>query len=159
MNRLFFLAIFCFITSNIYAQNFNYGAIQNDEYYFDKNKLDSNANAIVLKEFGTAAMQIDDATGRLVIQFEHHVKIKIYNKEGFKFANIVIPTYKDDNKQEFVNDLKASTFNIVNGEFVETLMDKKAVFTENRNKYTQLTKFTLPNIKDGSIIEYSYIIE
>jgi transglutaminase-like putative cysteine protease len=159
MNRLFFLALFCFATSNIYAQNFNYGTIQNDEYHFDKNKIDSNANAVVLREFGTAAMQIDDATGRLVIQFEHHVKIKIYNKEGFKFANIVIPTYKDDNKQEFVNDLKASTFNMVNGEFVETLMDKKAVFTENRNKYTQLTKFTLPNIKDGSVIEYSYRIE
>ncbi|TCC90543.1 DUF3857 domain-containing protein [Pedobacter frigiditerrae] len=159
MIRLFFLTLFCFITSNIYAQNFNYGAVQNDEYYFDKNKIDSNANAVVLKEFGTAAMQIDDATGRLVIQFEHHVKIKIYNKEGFRFANIVIPTYKDDNKQEFVNDLKASTFNMVNGEFVETLMDKKAVFTENRNRYTQLTKFTLPNIKDGSVIEYSYRIE
>lgn len=153
------LAVTCFyllILSAAHAQNFNFGAITYDDYEFNKKSIDSNANAVVLKEFGTAALQLDDATGRLLLIYDYHVKIKIYNKEGFKQANIVIPTYKDDSREELVQDLKASTFNYVDNKFVETVMDKKAVFTENRSKYTSLTKFTLPNIKDGSIIEYSY---
>ncbi|WP_406826658.1 transglutaminase domain-containing protein [Pedobacter sp. KACC 23697] len=156
MNKTLALLLLLFLSLATHAQNFNFGSITYDDYEFDRKKLDSNANAIVLKEFGTASIQRDDITGSLELIFEHHVKIKIYNKEGFKEANIVIPTYKDDSREETISELKASTFNYVDNNFVETTMDKKAVFTENRSKYTRLTKFTLPNLKEGSIIEYSY---
>ncbi|WP_316803243.1 DUF3857 domain-containing protein [Pedobacter nototheniae] len=156
MKTFFTLTSLLLITLTIHAQNFNFGSITDEDYHFDKNKIDSNANAVVLREFGTAMMQFNDNTGRLELYFDHHVKIKIYNKEGFKEANIVIPTYKDATREELVSDLRASTFNYVNGNFTETAMDKKAVFTEERGKYTRLTKFTLPNLKEGSVIEYSY---
>ncbi|RZL52811.1 MAG: DUF3857 domain-containing protein, partial [Pedobacter sp.] len=91
--------------------------------------------------------------------FEYHVKIKLYSKEGFKKANVVIPIYKDGTREEFLNTIKASTFNFENGRFVETEMDKKAIFTEIKSRYWASTKFTLPNIKEGSIIEYSYRLE
>ncbi|MET0574084.1 MAG: transglutaminase domain-containing protein, partial [Pedobacter agri] len=157
MNKIFpVLILFLFASLGMRAQDFTYGAITYADYEFDKKKLDSNANAVVLKEFGTARIQLDDNTGRLELIFDHHVKIKIYNKEGFKEANIVVPMYKDDNREETISELKASTFNLNDGRFVETMMDKKAVFTENRSRYTRLTKFTLPNLKEGSVIEYSY---
>jgi len=156
MKKTLTILFFLSLSLTIHAQNFNFGAITYDDYEFDKKKLDSNANAIVLKEFGTASIQRDDNTGSLELIFEHHVKIKIYNKEGFKEANIIIPTYKDDTREETISELKASTFNYIQNNFVETAMDKKAIFTENRSKYTRLTKFTLPNLKEGSIIEYSY---
>lgn len=156
MKKIFSLLSLFFILNYTYAQNFSYGAITYDDYEFDRKKLDSNANAIVLREFGNAYIQIDDATGRPELFFEHHVKIKIYNKEGFKEANIVIPLYKDDNQEELIDELKASTFNYTDGKLVESVMDRKAIFSENRSKYTRLTKFTLPNLKEGSVIEYSY---
>jgi len=156
MNKTLTLLFLLFLSLGAEAQNFNFGAITYDDYEFDRKKLDSNANAIVLKEFGTASIQRDDNTGSLELIFEHHVKIKIYNKEGFKEANITIPTYKDNTREETISELKASTFNYTQNNFVETVMDKNAVFTENRSKYTRLTKFTLPNLKEGSIIEYSY---
>ncbi|WP_316845110.1 transglutaminase domain-containing protein [Pedobacter psychrodurus] len=156
MKKPLIILFLLFSSLNIHAQNFNFGAITYDDYEFDRKKLDSNANAIVLKEFGTASIQRDDNTGSLELIFEHHIKIKIYNKEGFKEANIIIPTYKDDTREETISELKASTFNYIQNNFVETAMDKKAIFTENRSKYTRLTKFTLPNLKEGSIIEYSY---
>ena len=156
MNKISHILFLLSLSLTTYAQNFNFGAITYDDYEFDRKKLDSNANAIVLKEFGTASIQRDDITGSLELIFEQHVKIKIYNKEGFKEANIVIPTYKDESREETISDLKASTFNYVDNNFVETIMDRKAIFTENRSKYTRLTKFTLPNLKEGSIIEYSY---
>jgi len=156
MKKLLIILFVSFISFTAFSQNFNFGAITYDDYEFDRKKLDSNANAIVLKEFGTASVQLDDATGRLELIFDYHVKIKIYNKEGFKNANIIVPLYKDDTREESINDLKASTFNYTGGRFVETVMDKKAVFTENRSKYTRLLKFTLPNLTENSIIEYSY---
>lgn len=148
--------VLCFLAVSSFAQNFTYGQPLYDDLEFDRNKIDSNANAVVLKEFGTTSIQIDDITGHLELIFEYHTKIKIYNKNGFDAANIVIPTYKDDAREETIRDLKASTFNYVNGNFVETVMDNKAVFVENKSKYTKLTKFTLPNLKEGSIIEYTY---
>lgn len=156
MKTFFTLTLLSFISLITHAQNFNFGTISPEDYQFDKNKIDSNANAVVLREYGTSMMQFNDNTNRLELYFEHHVKIKIYNKEGFKHANIIIPTYKDASREELVSELKASTFNYVNGDIVETPMDKKAVFTEERGKYTRLTKFTLPNLKEGSVIEYSY---
>lgn len=156
MKKIFFVLFLSLTSLTTFSQNFDYAAITYDNYEFDRKKLDSNANAIVLKEFGTARIDLDDATGRLELIFDYHVKIKIYNKEGFESANVIVPLYKDDSKEETINDLKASTFNYIDGRFVETAMDKKAIFYENRSKYTKLLKFTLPNLKEGSIIEYSY---
>jgi len=158
MKKFYTLILLAFLAFNSYAQNFNFGALY-DDFNFDRNTIDSTANAVVLKEYGTTSFYVDDLQGRLVLIHEYHVKIKIFNKDGFKHANVIIPTYKDGNTEELIQELKGSTFNLVDGRSVETVMDKKAVFTENRSKYTQLTKFTLPNIKDGSIIEYSYTLQ
>lgn len=141
------------------AQDFNFGGLTESDYQFKKNTLDSNANAVVLKEFGRTSIQINESDGRSEIHFEYHVRIKIFNKDGFNHSNIVIPTYKDERNREMIKITKASTFNYEHGVFVETPLDKKAVFTEDRSKYTLLTKFTLPNIKEGSVIEYVYELQ
>lgn len=159
MRKIFLLLSFSFFVINAFAQNFPFGAVTFDDNNFDRNKIDSNANAVVLKEFGTSSIQISDRTGSFELIFEYHVKIKLYSKEGFKKANIVIPIYKDGTREEFLNTIKASTFNFENGRFVETEMDKKAIFTEIKSRYWASTKFTLPNIMEGSIIEYSYRLE
>jgi len=159
MRKIFLLLSFSFFVINAFAQNFPFGAVTFDDNNFDRNKIDSNANAVVLKEFGTSSIQISDRTGSFELIFEYHVKIKLYSKEGFKKANVVIPIYKDGTREEFLNTIKASTFNFENGRFVETEMDKKAIFTEIKSRYWASTKFTLPNIKEGSIIEYSYRLE
>jgi len=159
MRKIFLLLILSFVIFKVHAQNFNFGAITLDDVEFDRNKIDSNANAVVLKEFGTASVQISDRTGNIELIFEYHVKIKIFNKDGYQQANITIPSYKDGSRAEFISAIKASTFNYENGRFVESAMDNKSVFTENKSKYTVLTKFTLPNIKNGSVIEYTYRLE
>ncbi|WP_316829496.1 DUF3857 domain-containing protein [Pedobacter aquatilis] len=159
MRKTFLILILSITLFTAKAQNFNFGAITLEDVQFDRNKIDSNANAVVLKEFGTASVQISDRTNSTELIFEYHVKIKIFNKEGYKQANIIIPTYKDGTREELISMVRASTFNYENGRFVESVMDKKSIFTENKSKYTVLTKFTLPNIKDGSVIEYSYRLE
>ncbi|ULT26410.1 DUF3857 domain-containing protein [Sphingobacterium sp. E70] len=52
--------------------------------------------------------------------------------------------------------MKAVTYNLENGQIIRTELENKKVFKENYSTYLDLNKFTLPNIKEGSIIEVSY---
>lgn len=140
------------------AQDFEYGRITGADINLDRNILDSNANAMVIREFGTAAMRFDDVGGRMYIDFEYHVKIKIFNKSGFESGNVVIPRRIYSEDEDAIKELRATTTNYVNNVLVRTELDKKNVFNEKRNKYTTLTKFTMPNLAEGSVIEYSYRI-
>ncbi|TCC86200.1 DUF3857 domain-containing protein [Pedobacter hiemivivus] len=155
MRNLFFLLSF-FSSTTLFAQDFDYLKVSQADLNFTKTKLDSNANAVVLREFGTAAVRFDDNYGNLYIDFEYHVRIKILNKKGFESANIVIPLFRSGDKEETIEELKASTINYVNGIISLTELDKKKIFTEKMNKYVTLSKFTMPNLTEGSIIEYSY---
>ena len=153
------LALFSLLILNASAQNFRFGDITSEDYAINRNAIDSNANAIVIQEFGRSTMQLNESDGRLHLIFEYHIKLKIFNKDGFRHGNVIVPLYKEENQQEYITEIKASTYNYNAGSFEETLMDKKGIFTEKRSKYIELTKFTLPNLKDGSIIEYSYRLE
>ncbi|WP_316810190.1 DUF3857 domain-containing protein [Pedobacter heparinus] len=155
MKYLIFFIVLC-SSLTVFAQNFDFALVGNDDLYLKKTELDSSANAVVLREFGTAAIRLDESYGNLYIDFEYHVRIKIFNKNGFEKANIVIPQRFYGDKQDMVYELKAVTINEQNGQAVQTELDKKKVFSEKKNKYVTLTKFTMPNLKEGSIIEYSY---
>lgn len=153
-----FLTLLSFILSSLMvnAQDFNYGAIDVNDLNFDRKTIDSTANAVVLKEYGTARLQLDESTGRLVLLYDYHVKIKIFNKEGFRQANVIIPVHKKDDRLELIEDIKANTYHLENGRIKSIEMERKAIFNENRTKYMSLVKFTLPDIREGSVIEYSY---
>jgi hypothetical protein len=153
-----YLLLLCclFYSSVSFGQNFDYLKVSQDDLNLNQTKLDSNANAVVLREFGTAAIRLDDNYGNLYIDFEYHVRIKILNKNGFDHANIVIPLRTYGDKEDMIQELNASTINYTNGQISIIELDKKKIFKEKKNKYVTLTKFTMPNLTEGSIIEYSY---
>ncbi len=151
---LFSLIFFC--ASAVFGQDFEFLKPKQDELILTKTSLDSNASAVVLREFGTASVRIDDNYGNLYIDFQYHVRIKIFNKNGFGHANIVIPQRTYNDKEDLIQELEASTINYLDGQMVFTELDKKKIFREKKNKYITLTKFTMPNLAEGSIIEYSY---
>lgn len=141
------------------AQNFKYGEISYDDLLFKKSSLDSTANAVVLKEYGFANMLKDQITGELSVVFEYHVRIKILNKDGYKHGSIAIPLRSfNSNSFEVIDKLKGVTSSYTNGEVIKTDLNPKDVVVEKLSKYKTVTKFNLPNLIDGSIIEYSYIL-
>ncbi|QNL47680.1 DUF3857 domain-containing protein [Olivibacter sp. SDN3] len=147
----------CFlaIADQLRAQDFSFGILTNEDLTTEKYSLDSISDAVVLREYGRTAFQFDDSKGEITLVFTHHKRVKIFNKEGVDHANIVIPLYKDGNRKEYIEDIKAVTINL-KGKTKETLLDSKKIYTENYSKYLDLTKFTMPDIQDGSIIEFSY---
>lgn len=158
MKYLYLFCLFMGLTGSVYAQDFSFGDNSHDDLAIKNSIIDSNANAVVLREFGSARMQLDENQGYVYIDYTYHVRIKIFNKQGFDQANVVIPQRLYSERQDLVSDIRAVTLNFVNGNFKKDELDPKKIFTEKRNKYTILTKFTMPNLMEGSIIEYSYHI-
>ena len=155
--KYFYLILFFTVYSlKSMAQDFKFAGISHEDIALKNTILDSNANAIVLREFGTARMDYNDVDGRLSIEYLYHVRIKIFNKQGFESGNIIIPQRINEDMEDEIKDIKAVTINYIDGVFRQTELDPKKIFREKRNKYSAATKFTMPNLMDGSIIEYSY---
>lgn len=158
MKYIYFLLLLLVCSVKSRAQDFKFAGISHEDIELKNTVIDSNANAIVLREFGTARMDHDEAYGKLMIDYTYHVRIKVFNKQGFEAGNVAIPQrlYSDDEDQ--VLDIRAVTINYIGGQFKQSELDPKKIFKEKRNKYSGVTKFTMPNLMDGSIIEYSYRI-
>ncbi|MGY4384320.1 hypothetical protein ACVWYN_001346 [Pedobacter sp. UYP24] len=148
------LVILFFSSEPIAAQDFEFGKITSEDISLSNKKLDSNANAMVIKEYGTAFINYSMST--YFVDYYYHVKIKIFNKNGFNKGNIEIPLSFHTDLDDEVKELKAVTFTNVNGVITKIELNKSNVFTDKVNKYYKLMKFTMPNLGEGSIIEYSY---
>ena len=134
------------------AQNgpFPFGEVSPKALYMKHYDKDSSANAVVLKEFGRT--YIDNHEENSLIHY-YHIRIKILNEKGVDQANFSIPLYKNARGKEILSDVKGSTFNP--GE--ETARIRlKDIYTENKTRYMDVAKFTLPNAKAGSVIEVEY---
>lgn len=116
---------------------------------------DSTANALVIYEYGNS--YIDKKTFKLITEIKQ--KIKIINRQGFDHSVISIPLYKNEKKEEKIKNINGATFNLENDEIVQTKLLNSEIFEENYNENFNIVKFTLPNIKEGSVITYSYTIE
>lgn len=158
MKYLLLLSFLVLTKLTVLAQDFPFAAITHEDIELKNTVIDSSANAIVLKEFGTARMQLNVDDSGLIILYRYHVRIKIFNKQGYEQGNITIPQRISGDKEDQITDIKAVTINFTDGQFKESALDPKKIFKEKTSRYTAQTKFTLPNLQDGSIIEYSYVI-
>jgi hypothetical protein len=113
---------------------------------------DTSAAAVILADYGEA--RISPFQGKML--FERHTRIKILKPEGAEWANVQIKLLHIGSADENITGLKAVTYNLENGQVVKTEMSKDEVFQEKFNKNFNIKKFTLPNVKVGSVIEYSY---
>ncbi len=132
-----------------------FGEVSFDELKMTVYDRDSSASAVVLFDYGNAYISVGNYI-RLV--FERHVRIKILKREGLEWANGSILLYHSGSSYEKVNSLRASTYNLEEGKIVESKMTEESIFEEKFNRYFDQEKFTLPNVKEGSVIEYTYKI-
>lgn len=88
-------------------------------------------------------------------------RVKIYNKENASsFLDHEIAIY-DDRKgtRQTLSDLKAFTVNYENGKAVVTKIERNEKYKSKEDKNYDVTKFAFPNVKNGSVVEYSYTIQ
>lgn len=132
-----------------------FGKITVEELQKKVYSLDSNANAIVLSDIGEAAIEGNNK-GWFSIVFTRHRVVHILNKNGYHEGDVSVYLYTNGDEEEKLDNVKAITYNLENGKIVESKLDKSGIFKEKIDKNRTVRKFTMPNLKEGSIIEYEY---
>ena len=150
--RFLNLIIFSLIPFILFSQKKDYKLGEIDRSYFEMTSCpwDSSAAAFYILDYGVTRF---DAT--FDIEFTGHVRLKILNSSEFDRADVSL-LY---NAKKGAPKLKAFTYNLENGEVVATELEKSGIFKENIEGDTYELKFTMPNVKEGSIIEYRYTLD
>lgn len=119
---------------------------------------DTGAAAVVLFDKGKTYFEYND-TRNLFLIHERHTRIKILKKEGFNQGNIEIPFFfGSGDSYENIQRIKAVCYNLEGGKVVETEVEKKDIYEDAKTKNYKFKKFSIPGIKEGSVIEISYRI-
>jgi hypothetical protein len=155
-----FLLLFFVFSFNTFAQKpapIEFGKIPMEDLQMKVYAKDSSAEAVVLCDYGEYSYSFGDYPS---VIYRHHIRIKILKKTGFDKANIRI-LYREgnDNRHERIRNLKATTYNLENGNMATYTLDEKSIFDDKANKTVHFQTFTLPQIREGSVIEYSYELE
>lgn len=149
-----FLSILNF--NPLFSQNYKFGKVSEEELKEKFCPQDSSANAAILYKKTRVYYRYTRNTGfELVTDVQE--RIKLYTREGFDYATKKIMRYTPSGgDEEKVAGLKAVTYNLNNGKIEETKLKRSNVFENEESRYWSSTKFTMPDIKPGSVIELTY---
>lgn len=156
--RLGLLILFSFVKIN--AQNFELGKVSITELKESLHPQDSSAVAAILFKNGKTSFDYTRNKGFVAIT-EVSMRIKIYKKEGYDWANFTMPYYVgyENYNDDVVAFSNAATYNLVNGSIVKTKLNSEGSFKKNVNEYWNEASITLPNVKEGSVIEFKYVLK
>jgi Domain of Unknown Function with PDB structure (DUF3857) len=148
--------ILCF--TNIKAQNFELGKVSIAELQEKKHPKDTSAVAAVLFKKGEVKLEFSTDSG-FDLFTQVAMRIKIYKKEGFDWATQIVNFGSGTSSRETVNFTDVVTYNLVNGKIEKTKLKNEGEFEKSINNYWSQKKITMPNVKEGSVIEFRYTIK
>lgn len=145
------LFIILFFFTHLNAQinpKTKWGEVSQAEIDYKQVSFEKEAPAVVLYEEGKT---------QIVGSFQTHFyrRIKILDEKGIDVANQEMVYYSYKSLESF-GSIKAQTINIENGKTVVYPVNKNDIYDTKINDYYSSKKFTFPNVKVGSIIEFEY---
>jgi hypothetical protein len=124
------------------------------DFHFTSPVVDSNANVVVLRDSGSADLE-GGFVGWQVAQ-KRYRRLLIRNKNGFDAAKVSLSYDLAINL--FGIRFQGYTCNLVGDSVVKTEIDTSEIFLEMTSGGWMKERIAFPNVKEGSIIEYSYSI-
>ena len=140
------------------SQGVKFGKVSKEDLLEASYKNDSSVAAAVLFRKVRVKYSYMANDGFHINTFVHE-RIKIYDKSAFDYATVAESLYKNGGDKESMEGLKAFTYTLENGDLVKTKLKGADTFSRSVNKYYNEEKFTMPNVKEGCIIEYQYRID
>jgi transglutaminase-like putative cysteine protease len=119
--------------------------------------VDSGAHAIVLSDIGEAEI-VGNNKASFSIKFNRHRVVHILDKNGYDEAEMRIRLFTRNGAEEKLDGIKGITYNLENGKMVETKLNKSEIFKEKESEHWVAKKFTMPAVREGSIIELEYSV-
>jgi len=153
------LALFSITKAETTRPIVKFGKVDASEFAPTVYEVDSSADAVFLYDKGNAYYEGNTQSFFSIIQ-ERFARIHLLHKKAFSdIATIEIPLYTPQKEASSYYDkldvLEAATYNLENGKVETVKIDKANIFKQQSGNWTTV-KFTFPNIKEGSIIEYHY---
>ncbi|MEY8848006.1 DUF3857 domain-containing protein [Psychroserpens sp. XS_ASV72] len=155
------LCIIILLVSQIsISQNYRFGKVSEEEIQEKTHPEYPEASAAILYKNIKVSFDYQQSRG-FVQNKDVHERIKIYTKEGFDYATRIFNLYQGERSSdsEEVLSLKAYTYNLEGGKIVKEKLDKDGIFEEETSRYNKRYKFTMPNVKEGCVIEFEYTIQ
>ncbi|PTX12280.1 uncharacterized protein DUF3858 [Pontibacter mucosus] len=154
--KLFALALaFASISHFASAQAVKFGKVTEDELKMSSYDKDTSAAAVILSDYGFARFEY---MGELKLVVERQMRIKIFKKSAYDLADFVVPYYQRGSGKERVSSVKGFTYNLENGKIKKDKLEGSSIFDEKTSEYWYAKKFTMPNVKEGSVIDVSYTV-
>jgi len=158
LTAILLLCINAYADKNKSKPKIKFGDVTAEDFSPKFYALDSSANAVVIADIGESTFE-GNTKGDFSLVFTRHKRIRLINKNAFDLATVEIPLYKGRfSNEEKLDDLEAVTYNLEDGKITAVKLDKTAIFKDKQDEHHSLRKFTFPNLKEGSIIEYRYKI-
>ncbi|GHA75353.1 DUF3857 domain-containing protein [Pontibacter akesuensis] len=154
--KLYVLAVLLVsFTSSAFAQDAKFGKVSEAELKMSVYDKDTSAAAVILSDYGFTRF---DYIGELKVVFERHIRIKIFKKSAYDWADVVVPFYMDGSSKEKVTAIRGFTFNLEGGKIVKDKLEGKSIFEEKNSENSYAKKFTMPNVKEGSVLDITYTV-
>lgn len=149
------IALFLLIQVSTHAQKMatpSMGQSNLQELQMKTYKNDSTANALVL--FEKVHYYIPDLR-ELRFKSDHYRRIKIFNKDGLEYA--VEKIYLKNGEE--LQNVSAITYNLKDSVTIEkTVFKKEDILVNEVSEGIYQNIINLPNVKEGSVVEYKYTI-
>lgn len=118
-----------------------YGTVTKADLEMNAYSLDTSAVAAILCNYGYFNSHTYD--------FVRILRIKIFKKEGTTWGNRIFPTSDK-------TAIRGITYNLENGEIVETKLKSESIFLERVSEDIYRTRVAMPNVREGSIIDLEF---
>ena len=156
MKKPFVFIILFVLTFSVSAQDIlKFGKENIDEVREEFYPLDSTAKAAYLYKYRNSYYQYFTGSGFQLVT-EIHEKIKIYDQDALEYATQVVSLYNSRGSYERISDLKGYTYNWEPTGLKKEKLGKESIFKEEASDNRTRIRFTLPNAKAGSVLEYKY---
>lgn len=163
MKKLILFALLV-LTKTLCAQtiepNLKWGKPTNDELQMTEYPYDKDADAVVL--YHKTDVYYNIVEGDFKIYYGVKTRLKVLKPDGKSVADQKIVFQENETNRttkEMVTGLKATAYNIENGKVVKTKMERSMINEERLDKNQIQLKFSVPQVKVGTVIEYEYRIE
>jgi hypothetical protein len=149
----------CFLTATISnaQKDFKFGKPPKELLTQEQHPVEADAEAAIVFKRSRIFFEYQKNNG-FVLKKEIEMRLKIYKKEGTDWGTFEIPLYAPGNDDEKISSIKGYTFNMQGEKVVDEKLKKDGIFEERTNKYYKKTAITMPNVKEGSVIDLTYTI-
>ncbi len=140
-------------------KKFKFGEIDQEELSMKVYPKDTSAAAVILGTTCNIKIEYDVPSGQFLAVYTRFYRIKIFNKNGYDWADHKISLYDYGGLEETVTSFKAQTYNLTNGKVVKSKISRGDLIDNRENMYYNSKSFTMPDVQDNCIIEFEYGIK